>query len=46
MLYLVVVRPFGPYRVGDVISDDESIRQILASDHATNVVRVHPPSEV
>jgi hypothetical protein len=29
MQYLVVVRPFGPYRIGDVVSDEESVARIL-----------------
>jgi hypothetical protein len=39
---LVVVRPFGPHAVGDVITAADTIAQILASDHANHVVKVSP----
>ncbi len=45
MLYLVVVRPFASYRVGDVVTDPQSIEAILASEHLDNVVRIAPPGE-
>ena len=45
MLYLVVVRPFGPYRIGDVVTDEQSIERILSSEHSEHVVRISPPSE-
>ncbi len=44
MHYLVVVRPFGSHRVGDVITDESSIKSILASEHAEHVVRIVPPA--
>ena len=44
MLYLVVVRPFGSYRIGDVVSDEQSIERILSSEHSESVVRINPPS--
>lgn len=37
---LVVVRPFGAYAKGAVITDATKIAAILASEHATAVVRV------
>lgn len=37
---LVVVRPFGPYVVGDVITDAAEAAKIGAGEHADNVVRV------
>lgn len=39
---LVVVRPFGPHAVGDVITAPDAIAQILAADHAFHVVKVAP----
>ncbi len=44
---LVVVRPFGTHAKGDAVSDAAAIAQILASEHAANVVRVfaaHAPT--
>ena len=46
MVHVVVVRAFGPYRVGDVVSDAEAIARIMASEHAGHVVRIHPPEEI
>ena len=43
MQHLIVVRPFGPWRIGDLINDDSTIQQVLASEHADHVVRFHPP---
>jgi hypothetical protein len=37
---LVVVRPFGSYQRGDVISDQAEIEHVLASEHVGDVVRV------
>ena len=37
---LVVVRPFGRYAVGDVITDAGEAARIGAGEHADNVVRV------
>lgn len=45
MHYLVVVRPFGSYRIGDVVTDEETIERIMASEHADHVVRVSPLKE-
>ena len=36
---LVVVRPFGSYAKGALITDATTIASILASEHATSVVR-------
>ncbi len=46
MMHVVVVRAFGPYRVGDVVNDAEAIERILASEHAGHVVRINPPEEI
>ncbi len=45
MTHLIVVRPFGPYRVGDVVSDAEAVSAVLASEHSEHVVRIDPPKE-
>ncbi len=45
MQHLIVVRPFGPYRIGDVVTDDKSIEAIMASEHAGHVVHITPPEE-
>ena len=37
---LVIVRPFGPYVVGDVITNAAEAAKIGAGEHADNVVRV------
>ncbi len=46
MTHLIVVRPFGPYRVGDVVSDEGRVQEILGSEHAGHVVRIDPPEEI
>ena len=38
--HLVVVRAFGPYSRGDVVSEPAAIDAILAGEHAGNVVRI------
>ena len=43
MHYLVVVRPFGSYRIGEIVSDEKIIQDVLASEHAESVVRIVPP---
>ena len=43
MQYLIVVRQFGSYRVGDVVADEETMQTILGSEHSAHVVRVLPP---
>lgn len=40
MQHLIVVRPFGPWRIGDLVSDQSSIEKIQASEHAEHVVRI------
>ncbi len=45
MQHLVVVRPFGPWRIGDVVTDEQTIEQTLVSEHADHVVRIAPPEE-
>lgn len=42
MIYLVVVRSFGPYRIGDVVRDRDEVERVLASEHAGHVVRMQP----
>lgn len=37
---LVVVRPFGRYAVGDVITDAEESRKVTLGEHSDNVVSV------
>ena len=37
---LVVVRPFGRYGVGDVITDADAGAEVAAGEHADHVVRV------
>ena len=39
-IHLVVVRPFQTYAKGDAIRDAATIAAILASSHASYVVRV------
>ena len=43
-LHLVVVRPFGGFSRGDIITDAARISQILMSEHAHAVVRVGAPT--
>ncbi len=45
MQYLIVVRPFGSYRIGDVVTEEQAIEKILGSEHSAHVVRILPPSE-
>lgn len=37
---LVVVKPFGGFKRGDMITDEAKISAVLASDQARSVVRV------
>lgn len=46
MQHMIVVRPFGPWRVGDVVSDQPTMQQIAASEHADHVVRIKPPEAI
>ncbi len=46
MILLVVVRSFGPYRIGDVVRDEAEVERVLASEHAGHVVRIKPAEEV
>ena len=39
MQHLVVVRPFGPWRVGDVVSDGTAIANVLRSEFRNHVVQ-------
>ncbi len=39
MQTLIVVRPFGSYGPGEVISEPDEVAVILASEHAGYVVR-------
>ncbi len=38
---LVVVRPFGSYAIGDVITSPDVVAKALA-DHPTHVVKITP----
>jgi hypothetical protein len=40
---LVVVRAFGPYERGDVITDPQVVAEMLAGENAAAVVRVLVP---
>ena len=40
---LLVVRPFGPYAVGDLIAARKDMRDVLAGAHAHDVIRVMAP---
>lgn len=42
---LAVVRPFGSYRIGDLVTDPAEVARLLASEQAVSVVRIHPPQE-
>lgn len=39
---LVVIRPFGGHAIGDIVTAADAVTQILASDHADQVVKVIP----
>lgn len=43
---LVVVRPFGPYRRGDEITDADRIAEIEAGEMAGWVIRVLLPATI
>ena len=43
MQHLIVVRPFGSWRMGDVVTRCDGVEKILASEHADHVVRITPP---
>lgn len=45
MQHLVVVRPFGPWAVGEVVSDGERMEEILRSEFRDHVVRIVPAKE-
>jgi hypothetical protein len=40
---LIVVRPFGAYKVGAVIDNPAQVQETLAGEHAHNVVRIARP---
>ena len=40
---LLVVRPFGSYAVGDLISEAKEMRRVLTGAHAHDVIRVVAP---
>jgi hypothetical protein len=42
-MQVVVVRPFGLHSKGDMVTDASEIAKILASEAASNVVRVGVP---
>jgi len=41
---LVVVRPFGRHKIGDVIADGDIIRAVSWRVHAADVVRTQLPA--
>ena len=45
MEQLVIVRPFGPWRIGDVVTDKTTIDEVLGGEHGDQVVRVQLPEE-
>lgn len=45
MHHLVVVRSFGPYRVGEIITDQSEMKKVVASEHGEHVVRISPLSK-
>ena len=40
MQHLVVVRPFGPWRVGDVVREAAAMDEVVGSEFRDHVVRV------
>jgi hypothetical protein len=42
---LVIVRPFGTYNKGDMITDTATIANVLAGESVANVVRVTAPPQ-
>ena len=40
---LIVVRPFGTYKLGTVIDNPAQIRETLEGEHAHNVVQIAGP---
>ncbi len=40
---LVVVRPFGSYRRGDVITDATQVKLLQHGEHAADVVAIRAP---
>jgi hypothetical protein len=40
---LVVVRPFGPHKIGDLITTVASMRSALSGEHARDVVAIEFP---
>jgi hypothetical protein len=43
---LVVVRPFGKYKIGAMIEDPAQIQATLKGEHAHNVVRIVVPGQL
>ncbi len=43
MEHLVVVRPFGRWRVGDLVTEPAAVTEVLQSEHADKVVQVQLP---
>jgi hypothetical protein len=41
-MHLVVVKPFGGFVRGDIITDPTKIAQVMTGEHAHAVVRVQP----
>ncbi len=40
---LLVVRPFGPHAVGDLIAAPRDMREVLAGAHVQDVIKVAVP---
>ncbi|SOY56853.1 hypothetical protein [Cupriavidus taiwanensis] len=43
-MILRVITPFNGYQVGDEITDEKAVADILASEQAANVVKVAAPA--
>ncbi len=44
-MHLVVVKPFGGFARGDVVTDKGQVADILRGEQASHVVRVAAPSQ-
>lgn len=44
-IVLTVSNPFGSYRRGDRIVDPKAVKDVLASEHAADVVKVSQPDD-
>lgn len=46
MIVLIVKQEFGGYKVGDKITDEKTMKEVLLSENAGHVVRACVPDEV